>query len=80
MYNIYRNARRAALFFLLCLLTALVGLPIRGALATAAHESAGFATVQAELRADAAMPRSVAAVLPAAPGQNIPRGETYCGR
>lgn len=76
MYNIYRNARRAALFFLFCLLTALVGLPIRGALATAAHESAGFATVHA----DAAMPRSVAAVLPAAPGQNIPRGETYCGR
>ena len=60
MYNIYRNARRAALFFLFCLLTALVGLPIRGALATAAHESAGFATVQAEQRADAAMPRSVA--------------------
>lgn len=80
MYNIYRNARRAALFFLFCLLTALVGLPIRGALATAAHESAGFATVQAEQRADAAMPRSVAVVLPAAPGQNIPRGETYCGR
>lgn len=54
MYNIYRNARRAALFFLFCLLTALVGLPIRGALATAAHESAGLATVQAEQRADAA--------------------------
>lgn len=80
MYNIYRNARRAALFFLFCLLTALVGLPIRGALATAAHESAGLATVQAEQRADAALTRPVAAVLPAAPGQNIPRGETYCGR
>ena len=73
MYNIYRNARRAALFFLFCLLTALVGLPIRGALATAAHESAGPA-------ADAALTRPVAAVLPAAPGQNIPCGETYCGR
>ena len=76
MYNIARNARRAALFFLFCLLTALVGLPIRGALA--AHAVPVVETVRIEQRA-AAAPASVEAARNGS-GQIRPGAEMYCGR
>lgn len=37
--NIFPVARRASLFFLFCLLTALLALPIKGALAGSAHHN-----------------------------------------
>lgn len=37
--NIFPVARRASLFFLFCLLTALLALPIKGALAGSGHHN-----------------------------------------
>ncbi len=76
MYNIARSARRAALFFLFCLLTALVGLPIRGALA--AHAAPAIETARIEQRA-AEAPASFEAARNGS-GQMRPGAETYCGR
>lgn len=47
--NIFPVARRASLFFLFCLLTALLALPIKGALAGSEHHNPQAAAHIAEV-------------------------------
>lgn len=82
MYTtLYRNARRASLFFLFCLLAALAGLPLRGALATSAHEHGPVSNiVQEEQYTAAVISKALNVTRPVrtavVPGQNASEPET----
>lgn len=76
----YRNARRASLFFLFCLLAALVELPLRGASTTSVLEQRTVSSLAQEERQTAAVIsqalKGVRAAVPAAAEQNPPESKT----